>query len=168
MTKIELYKIQIKVHPVVYRFLVNHYPAIDGVYNLIKSPYYCIISSMLCRSCNKLPSLVYKSFEKYVPIETYITSFDFYHYGWQMSEMQQCLLSRSMLQLILQQACHEIAVAHVIAGVPRRKAICHYIDDNLYEDNEISYSYLRKYYQRKYMANEAELIANMERLTEVE
>ena len=72
-----------------------------------------------------------------------------------------------MVQLILQQACHEIAVAHVIGGVPRRKAICHYIDANLYEDNEITYSYLQKYYQRKYMANEIELRESMERLTEV-
>ena len=166
--KNNLYKITIKVHPAVYRFIDNHFSVSVGAYNLIKSPYYCIISSMLCRSCTKLPSLVYKKFDKYKPIEMFITEFDFYHYGWQMSEMQQCLLSKSMLQLILQQACHEIAVAHVIAGISRRRAICNYIDENLYEEDEISYSYLQKYYQRKYMANEAELRANMEILTGVE
>lgn len=166
MTKIKFYKIRIKVHPAVYRYIDNHFPVIKGVYNLTKSPYYCFLSSMLCRSCAKLPSLVYKRYDRYVPIETYITEFDFYHYGWTMSEMQQCLLSKTMLQLIMQEACHEIAVMHVVGGVPRNRAICNYIDENLYEDNEISYSYLTKYYQRKYKSKEVELKDNLKRLTE--
>lgn len=150
--------ISLKVYPAVFRYLENNFPKnVQGVYDLLDSPYYCLISSMLSRSTIKTPSLVPMSYSRFVPIKTYITEFDFYHYGWEINERQQYNLSKTILHVILQNACHEIAVAHVCMNISRDRAIRNFIYENLFEDDELSYSYLIKYYQRNYLENEKKL-----------
>ena len=47
-----------------------------------------------------------------------------------------------------------VLFAHTAAKVPRDTAIKEYLLDNLYEDEELNYAALRKYYQRNWMETE--------------
>jgi ribonuclease HII len=140
MAKIKLYRISINVHPAVFRYIDNTYPQETGIYNITKSPFYFLVSSMLSRN--------------------------FYHYGWQIVPLQQCRFSKAILQIIIDQACNKIALAHVIAGIPRDQAIREVILENLFEDNEMNYSSLRKIYQRKYIAKEKAIREYLENITD--
>lgn len=166
MKKIKLYRISINVHPAVFRYIDNSYPNENGVYNITKSPFYFLVSSMLSRSGVNRPSKISKKYGSYVPISLFITEEDFYHYGWNITPLQQCRFSKAILQTIIDQACNKIALAHVMAGVPRDQAIREVLIENLFEDNEMNYACLRKIYQRKYIAKEKAIREYLENLTD--
>ncbi len=151
------YNVEIRVHPTVFRYIDNNFPKERGIYDLSKTPWHNYISSMLGRSGVKMPSRVSKRYAHFKPVKLLITEFDFNHYGFQISEAQQSLLSR-MLQLhIMEEACREVAMLHLLHHIPRRKAVRHYIDANLYEDDELKVDSLLTYYKRKWVPRENEL-----------
>lgn len=155
--KTGLYRITIKVHPAVKRYIDNNFPVKRGAYDITRSMYYYLVSAMLYQSHVAVPSKTCIKYKDYVPISIYITEFDFYHYGFQSSEYQQCRLSRSLLHLILDDACRRIALAKVVFGVPVTTGIEHFLIDNSFEDNELSAEYVRTVYKRKYRSFESEL-----------
>lgn len=157
MSKAKLYRITIKVHPAVWRYIDNNYPVKMGAYDLSRSVYYYLVTAMLYQSRVRMPSQLCRKYGEYRPVTVMITEFDFYHYGFQSSELQQCRLSRNILHLIVDDACRRIAQARVVFGVPVTTAIDHYLIDNGYEEGELDAEYLRSVYKRKYRGYEQEL-----------
>lgn len=155
--KNNLYRVSINVHPAVKRYLSNMFSEIDGAYDVKKSIYYYMVTAMLMQSGMKIPSKVSKKYCDYVPVVILVTEYDFYHYGYQCSELQQVRFNRTMLHLITDDACRKIALARVLLGQPVTKCIEHYLIENLYEDNEMSRESLRTIYRRKYVKYEREL-----------
>ena len=143
------YIIEIRVHPLVSRWLKNNYPCEDSVFDLLDS-FDFAITGMLVQSNVIMPSRVGKNFETFTPIKLYISEFDFSHYGYQVSELQQCRFSRFLYSFILERACWEILYRHIYIGVPKEVAIRNWLAANVCSDSELTYDNLRKYYQRKF------------------
>ncbi len=163
--KTKLYRISIRVHPAVRRYIDNNFPEKQGAYDLTRSMYYYLVSAMLYQSHVRLPSKMCLKYRDYVPISIFITEFDFYHYGFHCSEYQQCRLSRNILHLILDDACRRIAQAKVVFGVPVTKGIEHFLVDNFFEDGELDAEFVRTIYKRKYRSYESELREFYQNLT---
>lgn len=154
--KRNLYKIDIRVHPLVWRYIDNNFQTIRGAYDITSSSYYPIVSSMLCQSNVRLPSKVRPTFEAFRPISVYITEYDFYHYGFSVCELQQLRFSKLMRSLVIDSICRRIAMLRAAYDVPLTRAVCLMIDANLFEDNELKTDTLRKIYQRHYKETEKE------------
>ena len=153
------FKISIKVHPAVTRYFDNIFlkDRVTGAYDIRQSDFYYCISGALQQSHFKAPSLVSKKYSNFILISLIITEFDFYHYGYMMSEYNQYRISKFILNTIIDKACYKIMLAHCICGIPRDTALKAFLDENFFEENELSYNNLRKIYQRKYLEKESEI-----------
>jgi len=151
------YKINIKVHPAVRRYIDNNFPLKSGAYDVTKSIYYYLVSSVLYQSNVKVPSKVCVKFNEYVPISILVTEYDFYHYGFTCSDLQMCRLSRNILHLIIDDACRRVAMAKVMFGIPVTKGIDHFLIDNFFEEDELKAELIRTIYKRKYKKYETDM-----------
>lgn len=157
MKKKNLFRITVKVEPAVRRFLTNHYPEKDGALDLTGSRHYFLVSNMLQRNSVQMPTKVPDRYNSFVPVTLWITSWDFYHLGWMTPPFQQYCFSRLLMAELMETACYRVAMVSIATGVSRRAAMRAVLDEELYEDNELSEDRLRKYYLRKYTKKEAEL-----------
>lgn len=153
----QYYKVEIMVHPAVFRYLDNKYTKVMDAYDFRSDPLYFAVSGMLMRNNVKMPSRISKKIETYIPIAILITGFDFYHYGYLVPLVQQYHFSQFMLSLIEEKAFYKIMLAHKIGGIPRDRAIKEFLAENFFEHHEMNYANLRKKYQRKYQHNEQEI-----------
>jgi len=147
-------KINIKVHPVVFRYIDNNFTKIDGGYDIEKSPLYFAITSMLIRSNVQMPSDVGKKYDKFKEISIFISKRDFYNYGHTISQLQQYIFSKFIYNFIINDICTQIMYMHVYGRVTRNKAINTVLLNNLFEEDELNYEYLRKIYQRRFLKKE--------------
>lgn len=166
MSKKKYYKIPIRVHPAVYRFIDNNYNSVSGAYDFRKENLYYFVSGCIQQSNIKNKSRISVKFSDYVLIYIHITEYDFYHFGYQMSEFQQFRFSKFVLALIIEKGCDKIMLAHTIAGVPRDVAIREFLLENLFEENEFNYAQFRKLYQRKWINKEKEISEFLENIKE--
>lgn len=168
MQKTKLFRIQIRVHPMVYRWIENNFEELDGGYDLTKSPLYFAVTGMLQQSNVKCPSMVSKKLDIFKSVNIYISEYDFYHYGFQVSELQMCRFSKFVQMYIIDQACHRVMMAKVFGGIQRSTAIRSVLDENLMDDSELSYECLRKTYFRKYIEKERALLNRISESTDIE
>ncbi len=155
--KNRFYRVSFRVHPAVWRYIDTSFPKKNGAYDMHKSTLYYLFTSITTKSGVRLPSQLCASYKNYVPIELYVTEFDFYHYGYISSEYQQCRLSRHVLHLILDEACRRVAMGKVALGIPVTKGIEHWLIDNGYEEDELTAENVRKIYNRRYKEYERKL-----------
>lgn len=151
------YTVEIKLHPTVYRYFDNNIKKDHGVFDVCKTPWYYLISSALSRKNINTSSKTSKKFKNYIPVKVYITEYDFYHYGFELTEYVQSCINKTLLSQIINNACYEIALLHVLKGISRLSATRHYIDCNLYEDNELKTETLYTYYKRNWIKKEEEI-----------
>lgn len=154
--KKKLYRVSLKVHPMVWRYIDNNYRKDNGAYNVTKSMYYPLVLSSICRSNMRVPSRVSDSYDGYRDIKILITEYDFYHYGYDISPLQQVRYSRIMRGIILDLMCRRIVMMRAAFNIPLTRAVELVVDANLMEPDELKPSTLRKIYQRKYMELEHE------------
>lgn len=151
------YRVSLRVHKAVARYISNNFDYVGGAYDLSKSDLYYFVTNMLTRSNVSHPSHVPKRYDTFVPIYILVTESDFYRYGWKCPPLQQWKFSKLILSLILLQGCQMIAMKHIVSGVSRDAAYKEWIYENNFTDDEISYEYIRKYYYRHYLSKEAEI-----------
>lgn len=151
------YRITVRVEPAVKRYLLNRFPVRNGAIDMTGSRYYWLVSQMLSKNNVSHPSKVPKRYERCVPVSFVITQDDFYTYGWIVPELQQWSFSRAIMGELVDKACHQIALLTVTTGCSRSRAISTVLNNELYEDNELSYAHIRKHYYRKYMGEEKQI-----------
>ncbi len=151
------YTADIKVHPAVARYLRNRYEGKYGYINLLSTPYYLYISAALSRSNVKSKNRICKRYERYVPLKVCLSEQDVRQYGWNISEMQQCRISQVFYNMLMHDACQEIATVHIGLGVSRRQVLQFYLDRELFEPDELKPGTLMKYYQRHFLDKEQEI-----------
>lgn len=154
--KQKLYRVSLKVHPMVWRYIDNNFQMDNGAYDVTQSMYYPLVLSSICRSNMRLPSRVSDSYEGYRDIMLLITEYDFYHYGYDISPLQQVRYSRILRNIILDLMCRRIVMMRAAFNIPLTRAVGLVVDANLMEPDELKPATLRKIYQRRYMALERE------------
>ena len=156
-------KISIRVHPAVFRYLDSNFPKTGSAYDLRRHFLHDFLRAGLTRQpdTEKPP----KAFIGYTEIKVVFTHRDCRQNGFSISESHQAAFSRLAYKFIQQTACHEVLYAHVAGGIPRDTAIKEYLLENLYEEHELNYAALRKYYQRNWMETEKHVLEEYGRLT---
>lgn len=154
--KQKLYRVKLKVHPMVWRYIDNNFRKENGAYNVTQSMYYPLVLSSICRSNVRVPSRVSDCYDGYRDIMILITEYDFYHYGYDISPLQQVRYSRILRNILLDMMCRRIVMMRAAFDIPLTRAIGLVLDANLMEQDELKPATLRKIYQRRYMALERE------------
>ena len=157
----KIYSTTLKVHPAVLRYLDNTFEKVSDAYDLRGHLLYNFISVGLSRKTISLPSMIPLQYEKMREIKIVITSFDWHHYGWEIPPIHQMALSNHIYKQILFDACYRIMVSHVFGGVPRDSAIKEFLNEHLFEEDELNYPALRKHYQRHWIETEKNAKANV-------
>ena len=155
------YTIEFKVLPLVYRYISEHYVCKNNAFDVFGSPLYYLISSGLSRSNIATPSRISAKYQSYVPIRIYITEWDFYHYGWEMTAVQQVRLSNIIKSQIIETICEKTMVLHCYTHIPREAIIRELMSQNFIEEEELSLASVKKHYQRHFLKKEEKLIENV-------
>ena len=152
MRKRETESVAIHVHPAVRRWMEGTFPKRGGAYDLRGHFLHDYLRAGLGRAVNARP--VPEAFHSLPEIKVAVSRRDFRILGDCIPESFQAEFSRLAYKYIQQTACHQILFAHIAGGVPRDTAIKEYLLSYLYEDDELNYAALRKYYQRNWMETE--------------
>ena len=139
-----------------FRYIKNTFPMTCGAYDLRKH----FLHDFLRVGLTRQPSMERQSevFHGFPEVKVVFSHRDCRQNGYILSENHQSAFSRLAYKFIQQTACHEVLYAHVVGGIPRDTAIKEYLLENLYEEDELNYAALRKYYQRNWMETERQVL----------
>lgn len=153
-----MYQTTILLHPAVAKWLDANFEKIDDVIDVRSHPIYVLIQSALMRKEIKIPHKKSIKTQKHVPVNFMITEWDFYHFGWTIPTGIQQKISKYLYKDMLLRFCRDIASANVYGGFPIDVAVRRILIENLFDDSELSYFNLRKFYERNYTVKEKELV----------
>lgn len=151
------YNVDMRVDPLVVRWMDARFRKRRGVYDLGKSCWYTLVSMALCQSSRaermRVPPEKYAGF---VPVKVGITEYDFYHYGWEVNMTQEIRLSRMVRNIICDEILRNAAIMRARYDISLSQAINTFtVFYNLSED-DVRFETLRKRYRREYMRLEDE------------
>lgn len=152
----ENYNVSLKVDPLVKRWMDNRFKFRRGIYFLDNSCYYGLVSALLYQSHVKGPKRLPDKYANFVPVRIGISEYDFYHYGWEVSPMQEIRFSRLVRNIVIDECLRSVALLRASFSVPLSQAINAYTIYYDIADEDIHYETLRKIYQRKYRRIEEE------------
>ena len=150
------YNVSLKVDPLVKRWMDNRFKFRRGIYFLGNSCYYGLVSALLYQSQVKGPKRLPDKYSNFVPVRIGISEYDFYHYGWEVSPMQEIRFSRLVRNIVIDECLRSVALLRASFSVPLSQAINAYTIYYNIADEDIHYETLRKIYQRKYRRIEEE------------
>ena len=152
MKKRETDTVTIRVHPAVRRWMENTFPKTGGAYDLRGHFLHDFLRAGLTKEVKA--RTVPETFRSLPEVKIAVSHRDCRILGGAIPEPLQAEFSRLAYRYIRQTACLMVLFAHTAAKVPRDTAIKEYLLDNLFEDDELNYAALRKYYQRNWMETE--------------
>ncbi len=154
--KSETDTVTIRVHPAVRRWMENTFPKAGGAYDLRGHFLHDFLRAGLTKEVKA--RAVPETFRSLPEIKVAVSRRDCRILGGAIPEPLQAEFSQLAYKYIQQTACHQILFAHIAGGVPRDTAIKEYLLSYLYEDDELNYAALRKYYQRNWMETERRVL----------
>lgn len=153
----ECYSVNIRVDPLVKRWMDRSFKIDHGRYWLGDSFYYGLVSAMLCQSGRVgTPTVIPDKYDRFVPVRVCVTEFDFYHYGWEVSITQELRFSRLVRSMLVDECLRSVAIMRARYDMPLSQAINFYTVYYRLDDDDIKFDTLRKTYQRKYQDIEKE------------
>lgn len=161
---IDMYQTTIHLHPAVIRWIDANFKKKDEIYDIRKDPLYLLIQSGLMRKNIKIPHK--KTLKKtFIPVRFMINEWDFYHFGWVIPSGTQVKINNYLYKSMLYQFCRDIAFGYVFGNIPRDVMVRRILIENLFNDDELNYYNLRKFYSRHYKEKEKELV-ELKRITQ--
>ena len=154
----ENYNVSLKVDPVVKRWMDNRFKLRRGIYFLDNSCYYGLVSALLYQSHVKGPNRLPDKYARFVPVRVGISEYDFYHYGWEVSPMQEIRFSRLVRNIVIDECLRSVALLRASFSMPLSQALRAYTVYYKISDEDVQYETLRKIYQRKYKDIEVEYL----------
>lgn len=151
-----VYTLDIRVDPLVAGWMERSFKKVRGVYRMGDSCYYGLVSAMLYQSHVRTPSVIPEKYASFVHVKIAITEFDFYHYGWEVSILQELRFSRIIRHLLIDSCLRNVAIIRSRYNIPLSQAISRYMVYYGIEEEQVRFETLRKIYRRKYLAIEEE------------
>lgn len=151
------YQTTIHIHPAAVKWLDAHFVKVDDAYDVRTHPIYVLIQSGLARKNIKMPQKKSVKLKKNIPVKFLVNEWDFYHFGWTIPNATQEKISKYLYKTMLMQFCRDIASAYVYGSFPIDVVVRRILIEYLFDDNELSYYNLRKFYSRNYTEKEKEL-----------
>lgn len=152
----QLFNISLKVDPLVKKWLDKNFKSERGIYQFGNSCYYYAVSALLYQSHVKSVGYLPEKYNRFIAVKIAISEYDFYHYGWEVSELQELRFSRLLKKLILNECLTQVALLRANYNVSLTTALNTYIIQYNISEEDIKYETLRKIYNRKYRQKEAE------------
>lgn len=153
-----LYQTTIYLHPAVVKWLQSNFDMVDDAIDVRSHPIYVLIQSALMRKEIKIPQKKTIKSKKNKPVKFLLNEWDFYHFGWTIPKAIQEKISKYLYRTMLFQFCRDIAGAYVYGGFPVDVVIRRILIEHLFEEDELTYYNVRKFYSRNYAKKEKELI----------
>lgn len=151
------YNVDMRVDPLVVKWMDARFRQRRGVYDLGQSCWYTLVSMALCQSSRtermKAPPEKYAGF---VPVKVGITEYDFYHYGWEVNMTQEIRLSRMVRNIICDEILRNAAIMRARYGISLSRAIKTFMVFYNVTEDDVRFETLRKRYRREYMRLEDE------------
>ena len=154
------YNVDIKVDPLVVKWMDARFEKRRGVYHMGNSPWYGLVSMALCQSARaERMRITPEKYNLFVQVKVGITEYDFYHYGWEINATQEIRLSRMIRSLVEDELLRNAAIIRARWRISLSHAIgSMMVFYNLSED-DVRFETMRKKYQRHYAGLEAEYAA---------
>lgn len=151
----ECYSVDMRVDPLVKRWMDRNFKTGHGRYRFGDSCYYGLVSAVLCQSPRVgNPAVVPDKYARFVPVKVCITEYDFYHYGWEVSITQELRFSRLVRNILIDECLRSAAMLRARYDIPLSQAINSFIVWYGLTDDDVNPDTLRKTYQRKYKSVE--------------
>ncbi len=151
-----LYTVDLRVDPLVASWLEHRFPRNRGVYILGKSPWMMAVSAMLQQSHVGRSQTVPDRYDSFVPVKVSVSEYDFYHYGWEVSPMQEVRFSRLVRNFVTDECLRSAAMLRARYNVTLTAAINTYLLYYGIDEEHIRFETLRKIYRRHYRKVEDE------------
>lgn len=149
------YNVDMKVDPLVVKWMDAHFDKRRGIYRASTSPWYVLVSMALCQSSRsermRTPPDKYNSF---VPVKVSITEYDFYHYGWEVSPTQEIRMSRMVRGMVEDELLRNAAMMRARYNLPLSQTIGSMMVFYNLTEEDVHFETLRKTYRRKYAKRE--------------
>lgn len=155
----QTFKIVLHVHPVVAKWMDFNLEKIGDSYVVSKCKYYPMIVSSLSRKNLKLQSKLPNKFERFEKVFCLISDFDFYHYGFIISDYLQYKISKFIYDDIIDDMLRTTMAVYCSTGMARDKIIRQLLVEYMFEEEEMSIVNFRKIYQRNCLHKEKEFRA---------
>lgn len=153
----ECYSINMKVDPLVKRWLDRNFKTVGGCYTMGGSCYYAWISALLYRSRHVGdPAAVPAKYSRFVPVRVCVSEFDFFHYGWEVSVSQELRFSQMVRNMLVDECLRSVAILRARYDMALSQAINTYVVYYGLDDKDVNVETLRKTYNRKYRSVEDE------------
>ncbi len=151
----ECYSVDMRVDPLVKRWMDRNFKTDHGRYRFGDSCYYGLVSAVLCQSPRVgNPAVVPDKYARFVPVKVCITEYDFYHYGWEVSITQELRFSRLVRNILIDECLRSAAMLRARYDIPLSQAINSFTVWYGLTDDDVNPDTLRKTYQRKYKSVE--------------
>lgn len=151
----ECYCVNMRVDPLVKRWMDRNFKTDHGRYRFGDSCYYGLVSAVLCQSPRVgNPAVVPDKYARFVPVKVCITEYDFYHYGWEVSITQELRFSRLVRNILIDECLRSAAMLRARYDIPLSQAINSFTVWYGLTDDDVNPDTLRKTYQRKYKSVE--------------
>ena len=151
----ECYSVDMRVDPLVKRWMDRNFKTDHGRYRFGDSCYYGLVSAVLCQSPKVgNPAVVPDKYARFVPVKVCITEYDFYHYGWEVSVTQELRFSRLVRNILIDECLRSAAMLRARYDIPLSQAISSFTVWYGLTDDDVNPDTLRKTYQRKYKSVE--------------
>lgn len=151
----ECYSVDMRVDPLVKRWMDRNFKTDHGRYRFGDSCYYGLVSAVLCQSPRVgSPAVVPDKYARFVPVKVCITEYDFYHYGWEVSITQELRFSRLVRNILIDECLRSAAMLRARYDIPLSQAINSFTVWYGLTDDDVNPDTLRKTYQRKYKSVE--------------
>jgi len=145
-----MYTTELKLHPAVARWIDANYEKKGNAYDIRSDSMFILFRTALYRKNITQRYKHFKKAESFVPLRIVIDEWDFYHLGWNIPNFSQVRISQMLFDMMMNKFCDHIAYAYAYGKISRDVTIRRILVENLFDDEEINYFYIRKWYQRKF------------------
>lgn len=156
--------VDIKLHPLAWRVLKENYSYDGKAVDLGKGWMYNLITQGLQRQYNVAPWEFKRQRIDTVDGKVYISNYDAERFGCYISLTRAANISSIIYKRERERLCSLTMMAHVIGGIKRDVAMRHFLWKEGYNDNEMSFEALKKYYQRHFRNKEDSMYLDMREL----
>jgi len=151
------YNVDMKVDPLVVKWMDARFRKERGIYRLQESRWYTLVSMALCQSARaERVSLPPEKYSGFVPVKIGITEYDFYHYGWEVNMTQEIRMSRLLRDIICDEILRNAAIIRARYEISLSRAVNNIIVFYNLTEDDVRFETLRKRYRREYLVLEEE------------
>ncbi len=151
------YNVDMKVDPLVVKWMDARFRKERGIYRLQESRWYTLVSMALCQSARaERMSLPPDKYAGFVPVKIGITEYDFYHYGWEVNMTQEIRMSRLLRDIICDEILRNAAIMRARYAMSLSRSIGNIMVFYNLDEEDVRFETLRKRYRREYTGLEEE------------